>query len=210
MSWNYRQPVNIIFGNGKIYELKDLLSEYKNPLLVSDPFFATNGLIEKVKSIAGIKYVFTNISPNPDVIQVNECSKLILEKDIDVLVAVGGGSVMDLAKAASIAAENIEDYFNGKQIIPVKRLPIIAVPTTAGTGSEVTCVSVLTDRKIGKKSPIVSELFYPETAIVDPKLLSSMPLRLQHLQALMYFVTQLKGIGVKVISPFAMPLQFTQ
>jgi len=175
MYWNYTQPVDIIFGNGKISELKNLLSAYKNPLLVGDPFFKTNGLIDKIKNITEIKYVFTNVSPNPDVTEVDRCSRLIRENNIDVLVALGGGSALDLAKASSIAAESIEPYHNGEKTVSDGHLPLIAVPTTAGTGSEVTCVSVLTNRQTGRKAPIVSESFYPKAALIDPELLCSLP-----------------------------------
>ncbi len=175
MNWNYSQPVKIIFGNGKISELKNLLSEYKNPILISDPYFLKNGLIEKIKSITAIKAFFTDVSPNPDVAEVNECSKLIREENADILIALGGGSALDLAKAASIAADNIEPYHNGEKTVPDKAIPVIAVPTTAGTGSEVTCVSVLTSRSTGRKSPIVSDSFYPKAALIDPELLYSLP-----------------------------------
>lgn len=175
MNWNYSQPVKIIFGNGRISELKNLLSEYKNPILVSDPYFLKNGLIDKIKSIADVKAVFTDISPNPDVVEVNMCSKLLREEEADILIALGGGSALDLAKAASIAVEDITLYHNGEKAVPNSAIPIIAVPTTAGTGSEVTCVSVLTNRETGRKSPIVSESFYPKAALIDPELLHSLP-----------------------------------
>lgn len=175
MNWNYNQPVKIIFGKGSISEIKNLISAYSNPLLVSDPFFETNGLVNKIKEIGNINFVFTNISQNPDVKQVNQCSNLIINNNVDVIIALGGGSALDLAKASSIAVENIESIHNGAKIIPNRQLPVIAVPTSAGTGSEVTCVSVLTNRATGKKSPIVSEFFYPKYAVIDPELLYSLP-----------------------------------
>lgn len=174
MNWNYKQPVEIIFGNGRISELKELLNNAKNPLLVSDPFFVESGLTEQVRAIVGDIAVFSDISPNPDVSEVNKCSALIREKDIDALIALGGGSAIDLAKAASIAVEDIEPYHNGKAV-PKEHLPIIAVPTTSGTGSEVTCVSVLTNRRTGKKAPVLSDSFFPKAALIDPELTYSLP-----------------------------------
>lgn len=174
MNWNYRQPVDIIFGSGKINELAKLLKNAKNPLLVCDPFFTQNGLCDKIGEIAGDIKIFSDVSPNPDVSEVNNCSAFIRENNIDILVALGGGSALDLAKASSAAVENIEEYHDGKAI-PDKHIPLIAVPTTAGTGSEVTCVAVLTNRKTGKKAPIVSESFYPQTALIDPELTYSLP-----------------------------------
>lgn len=174
MNWNYTQPVEIIFGNGRISELKGLLNNAEKPLLVSDPFFIKNGLADRIKSIVGNITVFSDISPNPDVSEVNKCSTLINEKNIDIIIALGGGSSLDLAKAASIAVSDIEEYHNGKAV-PKEHIPLIAVPTTSGTGSEVTCVSVLTNRKTGRKAPIVSESFYPKAALIDPELTYSLP-----------------------------------
>lgn len=175
MNWIYNQPVKIYFGNGEICRLGKLLEHWKRPLLVSDPFFLTNGLIDRIKELAGGMEVFTDISANPDVREVNACSKFIRQKNIDCIIALGGGSSLDLAKAASICVESIEDYHGSKKAVPEEHLPVIAVPTTAGTGSEVTCVSVLTDRAIGKKAPIVSESFYPKAALIDPELTYSLP-----------------------------------
>lgn len=175
MNWSYTQPVEIIFGSGRIAELKSLIGKAERPVLISDPYFVTNGLAGKIGDIIGNGDIFSSISPNPDVSEVNECSRLIRENDNDIIIALGGGSSLDLAKAASITAENIEDYHSGGKKVPEEHLPLIAVPTTSGTGSEVTCVSVLTDRKTGKKAPIVSASFYPRAALIDPELTYSLP-----------------------------------
>lgn len=170
MSWNYIQPVQIIFGNGKRKELKQYTQDMDRILLVAGPFFSKSDFVEKLKQECHIVAVFDHISPNPDVEEVNECSRLIREQNIDGIIALGGGSTLDLTKAASVAAEKIEDYYGGEKTVPQSRIPLIAVPTTAGTGSEVTSVAVLTDRKHGKKAPISSVYFFPKLAIVDPEL----------------------------------------
>ena len=170
MSWNYIQPVQIIFGNSKINELKKYTQDMNRILLVAGPFFSKGNLMKKLKQECNIVAVFDNISPNPDVEEVNECSRLIRDRNIDGLIAIGGGSTLDLAKAASVAAEKIEEYQEKENSVPQSSIPLIAVPTTAGTGSEVTSVAVLTDRKKGKKAPISSDHFFPKLAIVDPEL----------------------------------------
>lgn len=175
MNWNYNQPVEIIFGSGRISELSNLLKNSEKPLLVSDPYFLKSGLVDRIRELTGDIDVFADISPNPDVSEVNACSELIRLRKNDSIIALGGGSSLDLAKAASIFVESIEDYHNGEKAVPSEHLPIIAVPTTAGTGSEVTCVSVLTNRLTGRKAPIVSESFYPQAALIDPELLYSLP-----------------------------------
>ena len=139
MNWDYLQPVKIHFGKGRVKEIKEIARELgcERGLLVAGPFFFKSGLAEKVikESEGMIVASFGDVSPNPDVVEVDACA----------------------------------------EVMPEKHLPLIAVPTTAGTGSEVTCVSVLSDHANGKKAPIVSEGFYPAAAIIDPELTYTMP-----------------------------------
>ncbi|KFI88423.1 MULTISPECIES: iron-containing alcohol dehydrogenase family protein [Bifidobacterium] len=183
MLWDYQQPVAIRFGNGRVREIKDVAAEMgltEGGLLVSERLFAKNGTAERIvkDSEGAISEIFSEFSPNPDVTEVDKAAALIREKNLKFVVAMGGGSAMDLAKsAASIALTNdsIADYHGTGKAMPQEHLPIIAVPTTAGTGSEVTCVSVLTNRALGKKAPIVSDGFFPSVAIIDPELTYSVP-----------------------------------
>lgn len=180
--WLYTQSVTVMFGEGKINELAPLAEKLnvKNGILISDPFFVQNGLAEQIKTSAkgAITQIFSELSPNPDVAEVDACAEMIRANNIEFVVALGGGSALDLAKAAAtigLTKESITKYHGTGVAIPEAHLPLIAVPTTAGTGSEVTCASVLTDHKLGKKAPIVSNGFYPDYAIIDPELTYSMP-----------------------------------
>ncbi len=180
--WLYAQPVTILFGEGKVSELANLAEKVKatKGLLISDPFFVQNGLAEQIKASAKgtITHIFSELSPNPDVAEVDACSIMIRDNGIEFVVALGGGSALDLAKAAAtvcLTGDSITKYHGTGVAIPETHLPLIAIPTTAGTGSEVTCASVLTDHKLGKKAPIVSDGFYPDYAIIDPELTYSMP-----------------------------------
>ncbi|MBT1173974.1 iron-containing alcohol dehydrogenase [Bifidobacterium sp. LC6] len=183
MLWDYQQPVAIRFGNGRVREIKDVAASMgltEGGLLVSEHLFAKNGTAEKIvkDSEGAISEIFSDFSPNPDVTEVDKAAALIRDKHLKFVVAMGGGSAMDLAKsAASIALTNdsIAEYHGTGKAMPQEHLPIIAVPTTAGTGSEVTCVSVLTNRALGKKAPIVSDGFFPSVAIIDPELTYSVP-----------------------------------
>lgn len=182
VNWDYTQPVKIKFGNGKIEELSQIVNSYgaTRGLLVSDRFFLENGLADKIIKISGgtLVDIFSDISPNPDVSEVDACAELIRKKNIDFVVALGGGSAMDCAKAAAsicMTFESIKKYHGTNVAMIEEHLPLIAIPTTAGTGSEVTCVSVLTDHESGKKAPIASSGFYPDYAIIDPILTKSMP-----------------------------------
>ena len=154
MNWDYLQPVKIRFGKGRVSEIKDLAEAMgcKRGLLAADPFFFTNGLADRIigDSKGTLVGAFGKISPNPDVEEVDACAEIIRQEKIDFVVALGGGSSMDCAKAAAAAAmtgDSIREYHGTGKVLPKTHLPIIAVPTTAGTGSEVTCVAVLTDHK---------------------------------------------------------------
>ena len=175
MEWNYVQPVTILFGNQKINTLKNHVQGFKRILIVAGPFFSKSFLVEQIKHECHVVDVFDRISPNPDVEEVNQCSQRIREKEIDGIIAIGGGSTLDLAKAASVAVDRIEEYHWGGKDLPAAHVPVIAVPTTAGTGSEVTSVAVLTDRKRDRKAPVSSPSFFPKLAIIDPELTWTLP-----------------------------------
>ncbi|MBU5473127.1 iron-containing alcohol dehydrogenase family protein [Roseburia sp. MSJ-14] len=184
MNWDYTQPVQIRFGKGRMAEVKELakLMGCKNGLLVADPYFFSNGLAERLvkESDGAIVAAFGDLSPNPDVSEVDACAEIIRQKEIGFVVALGGGSSIDCAKAAGsigMTGSSIRKYHGTGIPMPEEHLPLIAIPTTAGTGSEVTCVSVLTDHANGKKAPIVSNGFFPKYAIIDPELTYSMPPR---------------------------------
>lgn len=182
MNWEYLQPVKIWFGNGSRKRIREAAEAIgcKNGLLVSDPFFLSSGLAEQLVSESGgvLNGIYGEVSPNPDVKEVDACAAIIRENKHGFVVALGGGSALDCAKAAAsicMTEDSIRKYHGTGEIMPQKHLPLIAMPTTAGTGSEVTCVSVLTNHAEGKKSPIVSDGFYPTLALIDPELTYSMP-----------------------------------
>ena len=105
MKWEYIQPVTIRFGEGIVKEVKDVAASMgcKRGILVSDPFFLTNGLADKIvkDSDGTLVCVYGEVSPNPEVKEVDACAKLIRENDIEFVVALGGGSALDCAKASA-------------------------------------------------------------------------------------------------------------
>lgn len=182
MQWDYEQPVRILFGTGRVREIPELAARMGvgGGVVVADPFFVRNGLADRLVAESGGTLVasFGEFSPNPDVSEVDACAALLRRVGAGFVVAVGGGSSLDVAKAAAsicLTDDSISEYHGTGKPMPQEHLPIIAVPTTAGTGSEVTCVAVLTDRALGKKAPIVSDGFYPTYAIVDPEMTYSVP-----------------------------------
>lgn len=184
MDWEYKQPVRIRFGEGMVRCLAEEIEKLggENGVLVTSPSFVKRGITDKIINLSGgrLKHVFSSVSPNPDVKECDQCAALMHTSGCDFVVAMGGGSVMDCAKAAATFCLCPEGYsstdFLGTSLtIPQRHLPLIVVPTTAGTASEVTCVSVLSDHDRGVKAPLVSDGFYPTLAIVDPELTYSVP-----------------------------------
>lgn len=177
MNWDYEQPVKILFGPGRAAEIVDAARGMgrSRGMLVSTPHFARSGYAQQLleDSDGLLVALFSELSPNPDVTEVDACAAAIRAAECDFVVALGGGSALDLAKAAAATAVCNQPVatFHGTGVpVPAGHLPLIAVPTTSGTGSEVTCVSVLSDHALGKKAPIVSNDFYPDVAIIDPEL----------------------------------------
>lgn len=184
MLWNYTQPVGIRFGKGRVGEIADVAgeNEWRRGVLVAGHHCVSSGLTQQLvdDSDGVIVGVFSDFSPNPDVTEADACAQLLRESGADFVVALGGGSALDVAKAAAsvctLSSEHSTADFHATGVpLPGSHLPVVAIPTTAGTGSEVTCVSVLSDRALGKKAPIVSENFFPTVAIIDPELTYSVP-----------------------------------
>ncbi|MDR1518540.1 MAG: iron-containing alcohol dehydrogenase [Planctomycetota bacterium] len=182
MDFVYTLPVKIVFGGNKIEQLSGILGAagLDGGLLVSDPAFRRNGLADRVIALSGGKIAgcFSELSPNPDVEEVECCVATVRESGAGFLVALGGGSSMDCAKAASVVAgtdRTVRHFHSEKGLIREPGLPVIAVPTTAGTGSEVTNVAVLTDAAKNFKGPMASDYMYVKLAIVDPTLTVSVP-----------------------------------
>lgn len=173
-------PVRIFFGEGRMDELKGILKEYgfSSAIIVADPIFADFSK-ELAKKNSEIKAVFSGIEPNPQLKGAVMSAALAKKYNADVIIAIGGGSSIDTAKMAAAAVSektNAKDIFDGRALpIFAERLPIIAVPTTAGTGSEVTQVTVINDGD--EKKTIGHPAFMPLACIVDPVLTYSLPKR---------------------------------
>jgi len=130
---------------------------------------------------AGVAYtVYDKVTADPDAAQVAEAAALIRSGRLEAVVAYGGGSPIDCGKSAALAAANGVDIleFSYGRVVPARpALPIVAVPTTAGTGSELSAAAVTTDRVNGRKLGYSHDSFFPHIAIVDPENHLSMPPR---------------------------------
>ncbi len=150
-------------------------------LIVTDEFMVSSGAVSPFVVMlrgAGITAeVFAGVEPDPSVQNVEACLAALRAAQADFIVSVGGGSPMDCAKAVAILATNggeVRDYM-GYEKIPKPGLPHIAIPTTAGTGSEVTRASVITDTARDEKMLLMSVQLVPSVALVDFELTMSMP-----------------------------------
>jgi alcohol dehydrogenase class IV len=181
---NFLSPNKIIFGTGAINQIAKEVRNLgrKNPLIVTDSGVVELGLLghveDMLKSDKMDMGLYHKVVPEPPSRIVDECAQLARDKSYDVIIGIGGGSSLDVAKGVSIMATNdgnVLDYA-GTDLVPRAGLPMILIPTTAGTGSEVTRVFVVTDENDQSKKTIFSNYVLSNVAIVDPSLTQSMPL----------------------------------
>ncbi|MGB9643385.1 MAG: iron-containing alcohol dehydrogenase [Candidatus Ratteibacteria bacterium] len=176
-------PTRIFFGEGCLSEFLPEAAVFgRNALIVTGKSSARRtGLLDTVCGIlkhSGVMcHVCDNVSPEPAVKDCVRVAEAGLQYDADMLVAVGGGSAMDVAKAAAVLMKNpgpCQSYF-GEEKFANEPLPVIAVPTTCGSGSEVTRYAVIIDEQTNTKKTISSERIIPKMAILDPSTIRSLP-----------------------------------
>lgn len=156
----------ICFGDKSLAILNEIKAD--NIVIFTDDFMQRSGAVDKVSSYiknAGKIHVFADIIPDPPVELIVQALSYLERKNTDIVVALGGGSSIDAAKATILM------YMKKTG----KKLPLYAIPTTSGTGSEVTKFSVITDRQAGKKYPLVSDDLLPDVAILSSDLTLSVP-----------------------------------
>lgn len=182
----YFAPTKLVSGVGAIRQLpQEVEALGGGPVLcITDPGLRKAGLVEVVEDVLrghGLQVTtFDQVAPDPDVEVVHACEEVRQQSETRVLVAIGGGSSMDTAKAVGILATNgghISDY-EGREKNEHPPLPLVAIPTTVGTGSEVTRGVVVADHDRRVKFIIGSSTLAPRVAILDPDLVTSLPPRI--------------------------------
>jgi alcohol dehydrogenase len=172
----YHMPARLFFGPGEIQTLSTVISA-KNPVLVTDKGVVRAGLAAQVLDQLGNIPVFDGIEANPKSDTINKIAADLRRQKPDLVIGLGGGSPLDAGKALSLLATNpgdIQDY-EGREKYTADPLPFVAIPTTCGTGSEVTWVSVITDVNRRFKMSIKGPKLYPVISIVDPDLIITLP-----------------------------------
>ena len=173
-------PTRIVFGSGTIRQIKPEVERAggdDQPLIVTDRGIVAAGLVAKILSEFPRAMVFDEVENNPRHTTVNRAGDMARRIAPRTIIGLGGGSALDAAKAVALLAVNpggIEDY-EGRDKYKTAPLPLIAVPTTCGTGSEVTWVSVITHSGRKFKMSIKGPAMFPAAAVADPDLLRSLP-----------------------------------
>lgn len=209
--FSFSIPQNIIAGVGVFSKLPEIAKNLggKHAMIISGPSLYKHGIVDKaVKFLeqADVKSdIFTEVEANPSVETVDKAVHTYREAGADFIVALGGGSPMDVAKAVAVVAKyggNIIDY-EGAHKVPGKIVPMIAIPTTAGTGSEVTAFSVITDHARDYKLTVFSYELLPEYALLDPELITTVPASVAAACGIDAFIHAEEAYVSKAASPFS-------
>jgi alcohol dehydrogenase class IV len=179
----FRTTKRIIFGFGCIEKIGAEARVLKGTkvLIVTDPGIVRCGLLDPIErslQSSGLPFaVFSEVEPDPRIEVVEKSLAFAKKQGADLVIGYGGGSSLDIAKVTSVLIANpgkMDSYF-GTDLVPSPGIPLILVPTTAGTGSEATPIAILSDTKEKLKKGIVSPYLFPEVAILDPKLTIGLP-----------------------------------
>ena len=179
----FRTPEIIIYGQHAFNEAaKETFLRGKKALIISDHIMESLGYVGQIRNNlnkTGVEsVVYLGVKTEPTDVYVEEALNLLKHENCDVVISLGGGSCIDTAKAVAVVAANggyIGDYMGGKTWANYKPVPHIAIPTTAGTGSEATDAAIITNTENNVKMMIKQPAFMPDVSIVDPLLTISSP-----------------------------------
>ncbi|MEM5028029.1 iron-containing alcohol dehydrogenase [Priestia sp. WB3] len=212
-NFEYHCQTNIMMGTGQSKEIGSIVEDLVLPgakvMIVTDSGVRNAGLVQPIEAylqVAGYSvFVFDQVSPNP---RDNEClagAELFRKEQASAVIAIGGGSPMDTAKAIALLGPNggiPEDYISGKKAY-ANLSPLICIPTTAGTGSEVTRSSVITLAASHKKITLKHALLRPTIAILDPALTLTVPKSITAATGVDALVHAIEGYSCKVTNPIS-------
>ncbi len=179
----FRMPKSVLYGRNSLEKLGEQSKKLgKRAFIVTDAIMEKLGYVEKCMQQLNKKGItvstYNKVDAEPTNIHVLEALSLCKEEKCDFIIGIGGGSCIDAAKAVAVLYTNggeVEDYVQKDIKIENNPLPLIAIPTTSGTGSEVTSVAVITNKKTDVKMMMKHPSFIPKVAIIDPVLTSSLP-----------------------------------
>ena len=210
-AFRFALPEEVIFGRGSLARLPELVKRTgaRKAFLISGPHLARMGAVQRCRdllSAAGIESdAFTETEGNPSTVTVDRAAAGYLASGAACIIALGGGSPMDVAKAAGVTARyggSIADY-EGAGRIPGAIPPLIAVPTTAGTGSEVTSFAVITDHSRNYKLTVSGSELIPDFALLDPELITTAPAGVAAACGMDALIHAMEAYVSKAASPFS-------
>ena len=209
MSFNLEQKVKVAVTHDICSKLVEILkiSNYSKPMVVVDSFLLTSPIIQKVfKEFLehGFDYyIYDKIVPNPSIEIIDQGGHLFLENKCDSIIAIGGGSVIDAARGINIVrlfGGSIKEYVYDKKV-PSLCPGLISVPTTSGTGSELSNALVITDRQTQEKLAVLSDNAVSEYAVLDPNLVTTLPKNMTIITGLDIFSHAAEAYTSKLSSP---------
>lgn len=187
-------PVKVIAGHAALEHIPFELAALgaKRPLIITDKGVRANNLLAPIEAAfemadAAIIAIFDDVPPDSSLGTVRSAAKLYRENHCDAIIAVGGGSVIDTSKATNIlVSEGGDDLlkYSGAHNLPKPLKPFFVIPTTSGTGSEVTMVAVVSDTEKNVKMPFASYYLMPHAAILDPRMTQTLPPHLTAMTAM--------------------------
>ena len=210
-TFNFSVPQDITVGKGSLAKLPEIAKKLggSHAFIISGPHLAKMGLVEKaadyLKTVDIKTDAFTEIEANPSVATVEKATEKFKESGADFIVAFGGGSPMDVAKAVGVVVKyggSITEY-EGAHKVPGSIIPLIAIPTTAGTGSEVTAFSVITVHSRDYKLTVFSYELLPAYAILDAELITTAPASVEAACGIDAFIHAEEAYISTAASPFS-------
>lgn len=183
MNWSYHNPVRIDARIGGLDRLLDHVDPGVDVLLMATPGFRRRGQVDEIIRLLAPRrvHVHSDVMPNPELDDVDAAKRRFASVQPGVIVALGGGSVLDVAKALSVILKEVDDapldcvFRRGESRQWVSSTAVVAIPTTAGTGSEVTPFATIWDRHHHRKHSISGEAVYPSVALLIPELTVTLP-----------------------------------
>lgn len=211
--FEFQNPTKIIAGNQALSSLPSEVQKLgvENPLVITDQGIVKFGLLDKVKSALGnskslLDLVFDKVPPDSSIDIVNEAARLYTSHGCDGIIAIGGGSVIDTAKGVNIMiSEGTDNLLNlrGHDRLTKPHKPLIVIPTTSGTGSEVTLVAVVANPQTHEKMLFTSPFLQPTLTVLDPEMTVSLPSHLTAATAMDAFTHALEAFSCLQKNPFS-------
>lgn len=209
---NFKNPTQITYGMGAIKQLRNIVDEqgFENVLIITDAGIVKAGLVDQLtEQLNNLNVeIYDKTQPNPTVRNCEEAKGILSDIDADVVVAIGGGSSIDVAKAVCLLGTNsgtIQEY-EGIDKFKNDLLPLIAIPTTAGTASEVTNFTVITDEEREYKLTVGGVRLSPKWALVDPLATKSLPASITAETGLDALVHAIESYTSKMATPISKTL----